>query len=122
MTLLICGCLLSYDRSRLNISNNCNLKLNDIKLIHRLAEHLRYQWKFIGRELAPCFSEIDLIDFQQTYLILDGNHECAYQLLREWYIRYPDQANIRYLLTRLKLPLDVIVKIHNDVVRKFISS
>ncbi|CAF3077901.1 unnamed protein product [Rotaria sp. Silwood2] len=98
------------------------LKLNDIKLIHRLAEHLRYQWKFIGRELAPCFSEIDLIDFQQTYLILDGNHECAYQLLREWYIRYPDQANIRYLLTRLKLPLDVIVKIHNDVVRKFISS
>ncbi|CAF3961257.1 unnamed protein product [Rotaria sordida] len=119
---LICGCVLSSDQSHLEISDKCNLKLNDMKLIHRLAEYLRCQWKFIGRELAPCFSEIDLIDFQQTYLILDGNHECAYQLLREWYIRHPDQANIRYLLTRLKLPFDIIIEIHNDVVRKFISS
>lgn len=90
-----------------------------MKLIHRLAEPLRCQWKSIGRELAPCFSETDLIDFQQTYFTSDGNHECTYQLLREWYIRDPDQANIRYLLTRLKLPFDIIVKIHDDVVRTF---
>ena len=90
-----------------------------MKLIHRLAEPLRCQWKSIGRELAPCFSEIDLIDFQQTYFTLDGNHECAYQLLREWFKRQPDRANIRHLLTRLKLPFDSIIEIHNQVVRTF---
>jgi hypothetical protein len=93
-----------------------------MKLIHRLAEPLRCQWKSLGRELAPCFSEMELIDIQQTYFILDGNHECAYQLLREWYIRYPDQANIRYLLTQLKLSFDIILEIHNNVVRTFISN
>ena len=92
-----------------------------MKLIHRLAEFVRTHWKLIGRELTPSFSEIDLIDIQQTYLTLDGNHECAYQLLREWYIRHPNQANIRYLLTRLKLPFDTIIKIHNDVVTRFLS-
>jgi len=93
-----------------------------MKFIHRLAEPLRCQWKSIGRELAPCFSEIDLIDIQQTYFTSDGNHECAYQLLRKWYMHDPDQANVRYLLTRLKLPLDIIVKIHDDVVRTFVCS
>ncbi len=98
------------------------MKLNNIKLIHRLAELLRCQWKYIGRELSPCFSEIDLIDIYQTYFILDGNHECTYQLLREWFIRSPDQANIRYLLTRLKISLDIILEIHNNIVKTFISN
>jgi hypothetical protein len=93
-----------------------------MKFAHRLAEPLRCQWKSIGRELAHCLSEIDLIDIQQTYFISDGNHECAYQLLRKWSMLDPDQANVRYLLTRLKLPLDIIVKIHDDVVRTFICS
>ncbi|CAF1030473.1 unnamed protein product [Adineta steineri] len=116
---LICGCCLSSDESRLKISDQCNLKLNNMKFLHRLAEPLRCQWKSIGRELSPCFSEIDLIEFQQTYFAFDGNHECAYQLLREWYIRDPHQANIRYLITRLKLPFDMIVKIHDDIIRTF---
>jgi len=90
-----------------------------MKLIHRLAELIQCQWKSLGRELSPCFSEIDLIDIQQKYFILDGNYECTYQLLREWYIRYPDQANIRYLLTRLKLSFDIIIEIHNNIVRTF---
>jgi hypothetical protein len=91
-----------------------------MKLIHRLAEPLRCQWKFLGRELSSCFSEIDLIDIQQKYFTLDGNHECTYQLLREWYIRAPNQANIRYLLTRMKLSFDIIIEIHNNIVRTFI--
>jgi hypothetical protein len=90
-----------------------------MKLIHRLAELLRCEWKSLGRELSPCFTEIDLIDIQQKYFILDGNYECTYQLLREWYIRYPDQANIRYLLTRLKFSFDIIIEIHNNIVRTF---
>ena len=93
-----------------------------MKLVHRLAEPLRCQWKSIGRELAHCFSDIDLIEFQQTYFLSDGNHECAYQLLRKWYMLDPIQANIRYLITRLKLPFDIIIKIHNDVVRTFTCS
>jgi hypothetical protein len=91
-----------------------------MKLVHRLAEPLRCQWKSIGRELAHCFSEVDLIDYQQTFLKSDGNHECAYQLLKEWYKRQPDQANIRSLLTRLKFSFDIILEIH-DHVRTFIS-
>jgi len=118
---LDCGCVLSADRSRLTISDTCNLSLSNMKLIHRLAEPLRCQWKSIGRELSPCFSESDLIDFQRTYFISDGNHECAYQLLREWYIREPQQATIRHLLTRLKLPFDIIITIHNDVIKTFSS-
>lgn len=117
-----CDCLLSSDPSRLSICDKCNLKLNDMKLVHRLAEPLRSVWKSIGRELSPCFSEIDLDDFHQRYFVSDGNQECTYQLLREWYIRHPHQANIRYLLTRLKLPFHLIMTIHNDVVRTFSSS
>jgi hypothetical protein len=90
-----------------------------MKLIHHLAESLQCQWKSLGRELSPYFSEIDLIDIQQKYFILDGNYECTYQLLREWYVRYPDQANIRYLLTRLKLSFDIIIEIHNNILRTF---
>jgi hypothetical protein len=90
-----------------------------MKLVHRLAEPLRCLWKFIGRELSPCFDEIDLDDFNQRYFLSEGNHECTYQLLREWYTREPNQATIRYLLTRLKLPFHLINIIHNDIVRKF---
>ena len=93
-----------------------------MKLVHRLSEPLRCLWKSIGRELSPCFSEVDLDDFNQRYFLSEGNHECTYQLLREWYIRHPDQANIRYLLTRLKLPFDLIQKIHNEILTTFISS
>ncbi|UJR07688.1 hypothetical protein I4U23_011973 [Adineta vaga] len=110
-----CGCVLSSDESRLIISDQCNLQLNDMKLIHRLAEPLRCQWKFIGRELASCFSEVDLLDIHQKYFISDGNHECTYQLLREWHIRNPQQATIRYLITQLKLSLDIIIKIHEEI-------
>ncbi|CAF1398287.1 unnamed protein product [Rotaria magnacalcarata] len=118
-TSLQCGCILSSDQSCLSISDKCNLTLNDMKLIHRLSEPLRCSWKSIGRELSPCFSEIDLDDFNQRYFLSDGNQECTYQLLREWYIRNPHQANIRYLLTRLKLPFHLIMTIHNDVVKTF---
>jgi hypothetical protein len=93
-----------------------------MKLVHRISEPLRCLWKSIGRELSPCFSEIDLTDYNQRYFLSEGNHECTYQLLREWYIRDPNQANIRYLLTRLKLPFHLIMTIHNDVIRTFISS
>jgi hypothetical protein len=93
-----------------------------MKLIHRLSEPLRCLWKFIGRELSPCFSDIDLNDLNQRYFLSEGNHECTYQLLREWYIRDPNQANIRYLLTRLKLPFPLIMTIHNDVISTFTSS
>jgi hypothetical protein len=119
---LECGCILSSEQCHLTISDRCNLILNDMKLIHRLSEPLRCIWKSIGRELSPCFSEIDLNDFNQKYFFSEGNHECTYQLLREWYIRDPNQANIRYLLTRLKLPFNLIMTIHNDVIRTFISS
>ena len=97
------------------------MKLEDTKLIHRLAEPLRCQWKSIGRELSPYFSEIDLIDIHQTYFPSDGNHECTFQLLRRWYKRKPNQANIRYLLTRLKLTFDMIQEIHNHIITPFIS-
>ena len=93
------------------------LTLNDTKLVHRLAEPLRCSWKSIGRELSPCFSEVDLHDFHQTFFSTDGNQECAYQLLREWHVRDPRQATIRSLLTRLKLPFPLVLTIHNDVVR-----
>ncbi|CAF1654753.1 unnamed protein product, partial [Adineta ricciae] len=119
---LECGCILTSDQSRLSISDKCNLSLKDMKVIHRLAEPLRCLWKTIGRELSPCFNENDLNDISQRYYLSDGNHECAYQLLREWYIREPYQANIRCLLTRMKLPFDLIEIIHNDVVRTFLSS
>ena len=92
-----------------------------MKLVHRLAEPLRCLWKSIGRELSPCFSETDLIEFNQRYFLSEGNHECTYQLLREWHIRKPHQANIRYLLTRLKLPSNLLMTIHNDIVRTFSS-
>jgi hypothetical protein len=97
------------------------LILKDTKLIHRLSEPLRCVWKSIGRELSPCFSEIDLEDYNQRYFLSEGNHECTYQLLREWYTRQPNQANVRYLLTRLKLPFHLIMTIHNDVIKTFIS-
>ncbi|CAF2941080.1 unnamed protein product [Rotaria sp. Silwood2] len=119
---LQCGCILSSDQSRLSISDKCNLILSDTKLIHRLAEPLRCLWKFIGRELFPCFSEIDIDDLNQRYFLSEGNQECTYQLLREWYIRDPHQANIRYLLTQLQLPFHIVMTIHNDVVRTFSSS
>lgn len=90
--------------------------------MHRLAEPLRCQWKSIGRELFPCFNETDLTDFHQSYFITEGNQECMYQLLREWFNREPEQANIRYLLTRLKLPIELIVTIHNDVVIPYVLS
>jgi len=93
-----------------------------MKLVHRLSEPLRCLWKSIGRELSHCFSETDLINYNQTYFFSEGNHECTYQLLREWYTLDPHQANIRYLLTRLKLPFNLIVTIHNDVVKPFISN
>jgi hypothetical protein len=95
------------------------LKLNDVKLRHRLSEPLRCLWKSIGRELSPCFSETDLIEFNQRYFISEGNYECTYQLLREWSDRDPFQANIRYLLTRLKLPFHIIMTIHNDIITTF---
>ncbi|CAF0893279.1 unnamed protein product [Rotaria sordida] len=116
---LKCGCILSSDQSRLSISDKCNLILDDMKLVHRLAEPLRCLWKSIGRELSPCFSEIDLDDFNQRYFLSEGNQECTYQLLREWYTRDPHQANIRYLLTRLQLPFHIVMTIHNNVVRTF---
>ncbi|CAF0872982.1 unnamed protein product [Rotaria sp. Silwood1] len=119
---LQCGCILSSDQSRLTISDKCNLKLSDMKLIHRLAEPLRCLWKSIGRELSPCFSEMDLYEFNQRYFFSEGNQECTYQLLREWYVRDPHQANIRYLLTRLQLPIHIVMTIHNDIVRTFSSS
>jgi len=115
---LECGCSIS---SHVTISDKCNLILSNMKLVHRLAEPLRCLWKSIGRELAPCFTETDLIDFQRTFLVTDGPRECAYQLLREWYTRDPHQATIRHLLTRLKLPKDLIVTIHNDIVTTFSS-
>ena len=93
-----------------------------MKLIHRLSEPLRCLWKSLGRELAPCFTEIDLNDLHQRYFLTEGNHECTYQLLRELYIREPQQANIRYLVTRLKLPFHLIQMIHNDILRTFSSS
>lgn len=117
-----CGCRLSSCQSRLIISDKCNLKLDNTKLVHRLSEPIRSLWKSIGRELFPCFSENDLIDINQRYFLSDGNHECTYQLIREWFIRQPEQANIRYLLTRLKLPFDLIQIIHNDILKSFISS
>lgn len=95
--------------------------LNDTKLIHRLSEPLRCLWKSIGRELFPCFNETDLNDIQQRYFLSEGNHECTFQLLREWSIRDPNQANIRYLLTRLKLPFHLILTLHNDIIRTFHS-
>lgn len=93
-----------------------------MKVVHRLADPLRCCWKAIGRELSPCFTETDLTDFNQRYFLTEGNHECAYQLLREWYIRDPQRANVRYLLTRLKLPWELVEAIHNDVVRAFSSA
>ncbi len=93
-----------------------------MKLVHRLSEPLRCVWKSIGRELSPCFSEIDLIEYNQRYFFSEGNYECTYQLLRDWHKHQPDQANIRYLLTKLKLPFHLIITIHNDIIRKFISS
>lgn len=92
-----------------------------MKLVHRLSEPLRCQWKSIGRELSSCFNETDLIDFHQSYFLTDGNQECMFQLLREWFIREPQQANIRFLLTRLKLPHELIVTIHNDVLTPYLS-
>ncbi|CAF1102047.1 unnamed protein product [Adineta ricciae] len=115
-----CGCILSSDESCLIISDQCNLKLSDTKLIHRLAEPIRCQWKTIGRELAPCFSEVDLLDIHEKYFLADGNHECAYQLLREWYIRKPHQADVRFLMTKFKLTFDAIVKIHDEI-RKLLT-
>lgn len=93
-----------------------------MKLIHRLSEPLRCMWKSIGRELFPCFNEIDLNDINQRYFLAEGNQECTYQLLREWFIRDPQQANVRYLLTRLKLPSHLVLTIHNDVIQTFVSS
>lgn len=91
-----------------------------MKLIHRLSEPLRCLWKSIGRELSSCFSEIDLMEIDQRYYLSDGNYECTYQLLRKWYNCQPDQANIRYLLTKLKLPFQTIQIIHNDIIKTFI--
>lgn len=96
------------------------LSLNHPKLVHRLAEPLRCRWKSLGRELSPCFTETDLLDIEQTYLLTDGNQECTYQLLREWSIRQPSQATIRSLFTRLKLPVDLLCSLHADVVQTFV--
>lgn len=90
-----------------------------MKLVHRLSEPLRCLWRSIGRELSPCFSDIDIDDFNQRYYLSEGNYECTYQLLRKWYLGYPNQANIRYLLTRLKLPFNLILTIHNDIIKTF---
>lgn len=116
-----CGCFLSEDASRVTIGDRCNVTLNDTKLLNRISDVVRCQWKSIGRDLFPCFSEVDLTDLQQTYLLTDGNRECAYQLLREWSIRDPKQANVRNLLTRMQLSFDQIVFIH-DQIRKNLSS
>ncbi|CAF3638803.1 unnamed protein product [Adineta steineri] len=116
---LQCGCILSSDPSCLIISDKCNLTLENEKLIHRLSDPLRCLWKSIGRELSPCFSEIDLNELNQRYFLIEGNYECTYQLLRLWHERDPHQANIRFLLTRLKLPFQIIKTIHNDIVRTF---
>ena len=96
------------------------LDKKNMKLVHRLSEPLRGLWKSIGRELSPCFSEDYINEINQRYFISEGNHECTYQLLREWHEREPHQANIRYLLTRLKLPLNIILTIHNDIIKTFL--
>ncbi|UJR38482.1 hypothetical protein I4U23_031150 [Adineta vaga] len=119
---LPCGCILTSDPSRLTISDECNLILNDMKIVHRVAEPLRCLWKSIGRELSPSIQENELDDINQRYFLTEGNHECTYQLLRLWYMRRPYEANIRYLLTRFKLPFNLIENIHNDVVRIFLSA
>jgi hypothetical protein len=93
-----------------------------MKLVHRLSEPIRCLWKSIGRELSHCFSETDLEENNQRYFFSEGNHECTYQLLRKWHDLDPHQANIRYLLTRLKLPFSLIMTIHNDVIQTFISN
>jgi hypothetical protein len=91
-----------------------------MKLVHRLSQPLRGLWKSIGRELSHCFSDIDINEINQRYFISEGNIECTYQLLREWHELDHDQANIRYLLTRLKLPLNIILTIHNDIIKPFL--
>lgn len=98
------------------------MTFDNLKLVHRLSEPLRGLWKSIGRELFPCFTEDYLLELNQRYFLLDGNYECTYQLLREWSNRRPEQANIRYLLTRLKLPFHLIKIIHNDILEPFLSS